>query len=474
MDRNTLEKALSYISDQHIANAVKTKRKRPYWVAITAAATAAAILALVLLHGMLPQNPQPQPEYRILANEVRLAATPRVHARPSRQDYGDIADFQTALDSWHTKLAAQRALKNDALGNLDSFFSDSSAIFLSGEGNQLWSPVNAYIELAMLSELTAGSSQQQILNLLGTKDILTLRQHISAIFRSAYCSDENGTSKIANSLWLQDGLFCNFDTLNTLSSDYYTSIYSGELDSNEIGNAIADWLEENTGGLLVDYPPEKLNAPVVSALYSTIYFQSQWLEAFPVDRNVEDLFHSPTGDRIATYMRRSCALNYCRGDNYGAVCLALKNGGSMWFILPDANSSVQDVLQNKQYINMVLSQEWENKQYVKANLKVPKFDVSGKKSLTDGLKQLGVTDIFSGEDGNFSSFTTSPLYISTINQAVRVQIDEEGVTGAAYTETLSMGMQPPTDIIDFTLDRPFLFVVERDNIPLFTGVVNNP
>jgi serine protease inhibitor len=28
--------------------------------------------------------------------------------------------------------------------------------------------------------------------------------------------------------------------------------------------------------------------------------------------------------------------------------------------------------------------------------------------------------------------------------------------------------------IDFVLDRPFLFVVQSDNMPLFTGIVNNP
>ena len=30
------------------------------------------------------------------------------------------------------------------------------------------------------------------------------------------------------------------------------------------------------------------------------------------------------------------------------------------------------------------------------------------------------------------------------------------------------------EIIDFVLDRPFLFVITNDNIPLFAGCVNNP
>ena len=62
------------------------------------------------------------------------------------------------------------------------------------------------------------------------------------------------------------------------------------------------------------------------------------------------------------------------------------------------------------------------------------------------------------------------------NQAVRVQIDEEGVKAAAYIEFPGAGAaMPPEEIIDFILDRPFLFVItNRYDLPLFAGIVNNP
>ena len=58
----------------------------------------------------------------------------------------------------------------------------------------------------------------------------------------------------------------------------------------------------------------------------------------------------------------------------------------------------------------------------------------------------------------------------------RVKIDEKGVTAASYIE-LNFGAgaaMPPDEIIDFVLDRPFVFVVTRDQIPLFVGTVNTP
>jgi serine protease inhibitor len=56
-----------------------------------------------------------------------------------------------------------------------------------------------------------------------------------------------------------------------------------------------------------------------------------------------------------------------------------------------------------------------------------------------------------------------------------VQIDEEGVKAAAYIEFPGpTSPMPPEEIIDFILDRPFIFAITTDNIPLFMGTVNNP
>ena len=58
---------------------------------------------------------------------------------------------------------------------------------------------------------------------------------------------------------------------------------------------------------------------------------------------------------------------------------------------------------------------------------------------------------------------------------MRVQIDEEGVKAATYIEIPGVGSaEPLEEIVDFILDRPFVFVITNDNIPLFAGCVNNP
>ena len=67
------------------------------------------------------------------------------------------------------------------------------------------------------------------------------------------------------------------------------------------------------------------------------------------------------------------------------------------------------------------------------------------------------------------------VWLSKVSQAARVTVDEEGCTAAAYIALAAAGaMAPPTEEVDFTLDRPFLFAVTaNDGSVVFAGVVRN-
>ena len=55
-------------------------------------------------------------------------------------------------------------------------------------------------------------------------------------------------------------------------------------------------------------------------------------------------------------------------------------------------------------------------------------------------------------------------------------IDEKGVTAAAYIEIPGAGAAaPPEDIIDFILDRPFLYFIfdTATGLPVFMGAVTD-
>ena len=347
--------------------------------------------------------------------------------------------------------------------------------------NALWSPINAYIGLSMLAEITDGDSRNEILDLFGVSDIETLRNQVSAVWESVYEDDGNEISTLANSLWLKDGLNYNQDTMNNLAYHYYASVYQADLGSNSANKSIGNWLNKNTGGLLKDSTDKiDLSPDTVLALYSTLFFQAKWGDEFDRSNNTQDIFHGVSGDTNVTYMNKKLfQMNYYWHDDYSAVALSLKNGSTMWFILPDEGKTTADVLSDGAYGEMISSgngeEGWQNKKYMKVNLSVPKFDVSSSVNLKDGLNKMGVTKVFDIERSDFTAITSdTPVYVTAVTQSARVEIDEKGVKAAAYIEIPGSGAEmPPEEIIDFILDRPFVFVISKGNLPLFTGVVNN-
>ena len=463
-------KALSYVDEKYVSAAAKKKKKKAkYFISAIA-----AVLALVLLFN-LPSMPMV-----ISAKAVSIASESRQMQRPDLDDYKDRDQWRADREKWEAEQKFLSSTSRTAINALTPFFTNGSAQFLSTQGseNLLWSPINAYIGLAMMTELTDGASRQQILDLFGARDIDELRQQVGAVWESAYNDNGHEISTLANSLWLEEGLNYQQDTMDNIAYYYYASVYQGDLGSQKINNAIGAWINNNTGGFLKKSTSNvNLSPDTILALYSTIYFQAKWQDQFNQANNTNDVFHAPDGDKTATFMNKKLAqMNYYYGDKFSAVALSLKNGSLMWFILPDEGYTTADVLADGQYMQMVLQQDWENTKWMKVKLSVPKFDVNSTMDLKDGLQEMGVTDVFNEGAANFSEITGDvPIFLTAANQSVRVQIDEEGVKAAAYIEFPgAMSPEPPKEIIDFILDRPFIFAITTESIPLFMGTVNNP
>ena len=174
-------KALSYVDETYVSAAAKRKKRKPVFIAAVA-----AVLALVLLFN-LPSLPAV-----ISAKAVSLASGSRQMQRPDLDDYEDHNAWRADLDKWQEEQKLLSNTTKDAVADLMPFFTAGSAQFLNTQGsdNLLWSPVNAYIGLSMVTELTAGQSRQQILDLFGAGDIDALRRQVSAIWESAYNDNE--------------------------------------------------------------------------------------------------------------------------------------------------------------------------------------------------------------------------------------------------------------------------------------------
>lgn len=461
------------VEEADSARKKKTRKSRkPLWITIGAAAACAGIVGGIAA----------------MSSTTPLGVTAAAEAvYPTMAHYPNEANgltFDSDYNNWWKDRQAQRCLDEGYADNLWDFYGDSTNTFLSGvEENRVYSPLNLYMALAMLAETTGGNSRRQILDLLSAEDIKSLRKQAGLLWNANYCNDGAITSIMGNSVWLDKGLDYDQNTLNRLAESYYTSSYSGSFGSDGMNKQLRKWLNDQTGGLLkdavdnVELPP----APdTVLALYSTVLFKAKWDAEFNPANNDMKLFHAPNGDIETEFMNRNgLDANYYWGEDFGAISLSFASGCEMWLILPDEGKSVDDVLNSGEYMELVKNPyEWENRKYLVVNCSVPKFDVSSTIDLTEGLTKLGITDVFSPESGDFCILNgdNSGIFLGKATHSARVKINEEGCEAAAFTEMLTDGAgMPPDAIVDFVLDRPFLFVIGgMDGQPLFTGTVYTP
>lgn len=458
--------ALEEIKDKFIKEAEKSPKKKTY---LKIAVAAVFIIAIVLGTKM------------IVPHRVVEASEPRISERPDSDVFGDQGQFESAYEVWKAELDSRSETATQAMEEIRPFFTEGNNQFLLTEKNEnkIWSPVNAYIGLAMMTELTEGETRQQILDIFGVEEMDALREQVSAVWESVYQDNSKEICVLANSLWLESGLQYNRKAMDALAYHYYASVYQGDLGSEKVNKEISTWINNNTGNFLKNSTKSiQLSSDIIMALYSTLYFQASWSDEFLEKNNTKDLFHTQDGDIQVVYMNKELyPMSYYWDEKFSAVSMRMKNGCRMWFILPDEGMMTDDVLNDGTYMEMLLSNEWEECKYMDVNFSVPKFDVSSSMDLSVGLKNMGVMNVFTENAAEFMNLTwDSPIYLTGANQSVRVQIDEKGVKAAAYIEIPGAGSAAPPDdgIIDFVLDRPFLFVITKDNIPLFAGCVNNP
>ena len=472
--RDKLTEALDHISDQHIAEAAAAKNRRRYLIP----AAIAAVLALVLVIGAILQPLAPSTPGNVTLSNKFLVAQPQY---PQLTQHPKISGKTGAWKSDWESLHKQPSGYADSL---DPYFATITETLLSGtEGkNAACSPVNIYLALAMLAETTDGNSRQQILDLLGADSIDKIRTQAEQVWKAHYNNDGLTTSILANSLWLEEGYPYNKETVQLLAEKYYASVFQGDLGTEEMDKALRNWINEQTGGLLREQANKlALDPQTVLALVSTLHYQVQWLNEFQEKENTESTFYGTAGNTIETLMRQTLIYNpYYWSDHFGAVSLNLEDNGRMWLILPDEGVTPEELLSTGEAMDFLQqnANEYENQKSLMIHLSVPKFDISSDLEISRQLEALGITDIFVPGTADFTPIIpeNDGGYVSQVKHAARVAIDEEGVTAAAFTMIARCGAgMPPKDEMDFTLDRPFLFVIEsQDGLPLFAGIVNQP
>ena len=354
------------------------------------------------------------------------------------------------------------------------FSSETAEVILPAGENAVYAPVSLYLSLGMLTELTEGRTKEQVMALLGVSGNEALRQWTQQLWQQLYHDEQDSALRLGNAAFLNENMAFHKEPLDVLAEDYYASSYQLPMGSKAADKTIAAWLDQQTNDLLTgDTGAIKTKEIDLLRLYNTIYYKAAWRAEFSGGATEKDIFTAADGTEQRTdFMHISLAGSpVARGEGYRRASLYLKDGGEMTFYLPDEGVTVEKLLQRKNILRELLA---VNDEVVRVNWSVPKFDIHASLELNDALQALGVTDAFDKAAADFTPLTDTGAVVSSVMQAARVRIDEEGMEAAAYTGIIvepTAAEPPPCCEEEMNLHRPFLFAIWKDGAPLFVGTV---
>lgn len=342
--------------------------------------------------------------------------------------------------------------------------------------NWLVSPFSLQCALGMLSNGAAEDTRDEILHTLGLSQYS--QEEVNAYFKKLieglHTVNSAITVKTANSVWGNAGVPLKEDFQKTNIENYAATVSQLDFSDPSAVDKINAWCNQTTEGLIPAILDE-VNPTAIVYLLNSFYFKARWESEFSPEKTQEGNFTTSSGKVIkAHFMQAKRMAAYVKNEWFTSTSLSYQNDSyAIRLILPQPGIGIDQVLQALSEPDGNL---WKNVVLADINLKMPRFTLENKMDLIPVLQALGMKTAFTNE-ADFSSMSDIATYISLVQQATRLKVDEEGSEGAAVTVIEGDLMSPlPEEEVDFFLDRPFLFQIIEPSTGtvLFMGQVGSP
>lgn len=348
---------------------------------------------------------------------------------------------------------------------------------LDGESNQNLSPYSLYFALVMLAEGAGGKTQEQLVSFLGAESMEALRLQAVSLLESVSREEELSIVDTHNSLWMEKNHRDAFlSSYLTALEAYRSEVHAVDFTTSEATEKITEWISAYTRGTI---EPELQLPPTTKAtLVNTVYLLANWVDPFDEKNTADDVFTSADGaEHTVPFMKQGFHnVSLVQGD--GFLRFSVEMHGDLWmtFVLPDADQPLSRLLWRDGVEKLLTS---GTEQRCDVQFSMPSYSFDSKFELMPLLASLGLTHLF-GEEADFSNLSSLPLALDSILQETYLDVNEHGVEAAAYTAILLRaegGFLPQElPLVEFTLDRPFLFAIEaqKGGTPVFIGTMVSP
>ena len=275
-----------------------------------------------------------------------------------------------------------------------------------------------------------------------------------------YNSRDDVTLKIANSMYVNEGVDINDEFKSNVIDGYYASV--DNMDFTDAGSAdvINKWCSDNTNGMIDQITTPDALRGLDAAILNALYFNGKWEDKFE-DYQLKDKDFTNVGNGVSTItgMYESGLDTYYETETATGFAKYYK-GGEIAFIgiLPD--EGILDKNEDFLMSDIDLAEFLESETYdYYVNIMMPKFKVEDSNSLTEVIESEGLVSMF--ETGNLDGIN-SDMRVSSVIQKTVVDVTEEGTEAAAVTMIgmeLTCANPMEVQVVDVILDRPFAFMI---------------
>ncbi len=343
------------------------------------------------------------------------------------------------------------------------------------EENDLCSPLSAILCLAMIANGADGDTKTQMESAFGM-DLDTLNRALYAYTSSLYSADDCKVN-IADSIWFRDGngdLTVNPDFLQTNADWYDAEVYAAPFDSSTVKD-INNWCKKETDGM-IDKIIDDIGESTVMYLINALCFDAKWAKEYEKSDIHDYTFHNYDGTQTTVDMLYSEEHIYFSAEGVSGFAKNYK-GGKYRFVglLPDENVDVYDYmasLDGQAFLDLL-----DGGERATVYVKMPEFTYETSMNLNAALKAMGINDMFSASDADFSklgSVKDGNIFCSEVDQKTFIEVSRNGTKAAAVTwGKMEATCAGPDEILYVTLDRPFVYAIvdTETNLPLFIGAV---
>ncbi|TDP96237.1 serpin family protein [Labedaea rhizosphaerae] len=325
-----------------------------------------------------------------------------------------------------------------------------------------WSPFSVASALSLLTAGASGETRDELSAALADGDHADLVELLEEAGELAPVGERDDPPQlaVANTLWADASISVREEFVTELAARRGGGVREAPFheDPAKARRLINNDVAETTNGLIPELIPSgALRADTVSALVNALYLKVAWRFRFSEQATTDRPFRSPAGRIEVPTMQLTESLDYAHLGGWQAVGLPALGDVQAVVLLPDSRLADAEPALTGARLAVILGALGRQR----IALSMPKFRLSMRADLVRALTELGVRKVFT-DDAELDGITSSRLAVHAVLHEAVLNVDEQGIEGAAATAVLmrtvaAMISRPVT----VQVDRPFLLLVRH-------------